>query len=92
MIRMNQYKHEWMINAGVLHLTPYVKTNEDNTVDFGVTWETTQELSDAVHKTMRAIALGVAISQIDGPLPVADVVGVAFAVGHAAMAWWEFFD
>ena len=89
---MNEYKHEWMINAGLIHVTPYIKSNDDNTLDVGVTWETGQELADAVHKTMRAIAAGAAISQIDGPLPFADVVGVTFAVGHAVMAWWEFFD
>ncbi len=41
--------------------------------------------------TGEAIAKGWAISKIDGPLPVADVIGVAYAVFDAGSAWYEYF-
>jgi len=90
---MNEYKREWMINAGLIHFTPYVKHNsEDNSIDIGVELNTMSEAADAVAKTGMAIARGVAISQIDGPLPFADVVGLGVAVIGAGIAWWDFFD
>ena len=90
---MNQFKHDWMIQSGMLHITPHVKYNsEDNTIDVGVSWETASELATAISKTRDAIAMGVAISQIDGPLPIADVVGFAFAIKSTVDAWWEVFD
>ena len=90
---MNNYKHEWMIQAGLLHITPSVQYNPStNTVDVNVAWETSKEIADAISKTRNAIAMGFAISQIDGPLPIADVVGFAFAVKSTVSAWWEVFD
>ena len=82
-----------MIQAGVLHITPSVQYNPSTqSVDVGVAWETSKEIADAMIKTRDAIAAGFAISQIDGPLPIADVVGFAFAVKSTVSAWWEVFD
>lgn len=82
-----------MIQAGILHITPSVQYNsETQGLDVGVSWETSKEIADAIIKTRDAIAMGFAISQIDGPLPLADVVGFAFAVKSTVSAWWEFFD
>ena len=90
---MNEYKREWMIHSGLLHFTPYVKHNsEDNSISVGVELNTATEAADAVAKTGLAIARGVAISQIDGPLPFADVVGLGVAIIGAGIAWWDFFD
>ena len=90
---MNEFKHEWMIQAGLLHITPSVQYNpENNSIDVNVGWETSKELVTAITKTRDALAMGLAISQIDGPLPIADVVGFAFAVKSTVSAWWEVFD
>ena len=90
---MNEYKREWMFHAGMIHFTPHVKVNtEDNSIDVGVQLNTAEEAAQAVAKTGLAIARGVAISQIDGPLPFADVVGLGMAIIGAGIAWWDFFD
>jgi hypothetical protein len=90
---MNEFKREWMIHAGMLHFTPHVKVNtENNTVNVGVQLNTAEEAAEAIVKTGIAIAKGAAISQIDGPLPFADVVGLGIAVIGAGIAWWDFFD
>ena len=89
---MNEYKREWMFHAGMLHFTPHVKVKEDDSIEYGVTLNTAEEGAIALSRTGRAIALGVAISQIDGPLPFADVVGLTIAVVGAGLAWWDFFD
>lgn len=90
---MNEFKHEWMIQAGLLHITPSVQYNpQNNSIDVNVGWETAKELATAITKTRDALAMGLAISQIDGPLPIADVVGFAFAVKSTVSAWWEIFD
>lgn len=82
-----------MIHAGMIQMTPHVTYNEeDNSVDIGVSLETVGEMADAVNKTGRAIALGMAIAAIDGPLPIADVIGFGIAVVGAGLAWWDFFD
>ena len=90
---MNDFKHEWMIQAGLLHITPSVQYNsQTNSIDVNVGWETPKEIATAITKTRDALAMGIAISQIDGPLPIADVVGFAFAVKSTVEAWWEVFD
>ena len=90
---MNDFKHEWMIQAGLLHITPSVQYNsQTNSIDVNVGWETPKEIATAITKTRDALAMGIAISQIDGPLPIADVVGFAFAVKSTVDAWWEVFD
>ena len=90
---MNEFKHHWMIQAGILHVTPQVRYDQQtNSLDVGVSWELASEVADAVYKTRDAIAMGIAISQLDGPLPFADVVGFAFAVKSTVSAWWEVFD
>ena len=89
---MNEYKREWMIHAGMIEFTPHVKVKEDDSIEFGVSLNTANEMADAMLKTGRAIAAGIAISQIDGPLPIADVVGLGVAVIGAAIAWYDFFN
>ena len=46
---------------------------------------------NAQKKTARAIASGIALSAIDGPLPFLDVVGFGIATTGAALAWYEYF-
>ena len=48
------------------------------------------ELGMAVNKTARAAMVGIAISAIDGPLPVMDAVGFGVAVTMATLAWVDY--
>ena len=41
--------------------------------------------------TFEAVAKGYAISKVDGPLPFADIVGMAYAVYDAGSAWYDYF-
>lgn len=90
---LNIYKRDWEIAVGA-HLTinPLVTVDETGNVDFNVSWETGPEVARAVQSTAKAIALGIAISQIDGPLPFADVVGLAVASAIAVRSWWDVFN
>ena len=73
-------------------MNPSVKVDTDGNVEFNVQYETGPEIASAVTKTMRAVGLGIAISQIDGPLPFADVVGFSIASVLAVRAWWDVFN
>jgi hypothetical protein len=46
-------------------------------------------LGIAVAKTGRAVALGVALAAMDGPLPIMDVAGFAVATALTVRAWSE---
>jgi len=85
---MNTHKEEWMIHAQVL--IPQIITTVQND---GSTMSMEKAAAGAIatQKTIRAIQAGVALSAIDGPLPVMDVVGFGVAVTGSALAWYEFF-
>ena len=85
---MNTHKEEWMIHAQVL--IPQIITSVQNDGSIMST-EKAAAGGIAVQKTIRAIQAGVALSAIDGPLPVMDVVGFGVAVTGSALAWYEFF-
>lgn len=89
---MNQYKRDWLQSIG-MNLTPYVKpSSSDDSITIGIEYETSVELGQAMRNTGRAIALGIAISQIDGPLPVADVIGLTVAVAMTIRSWAGYFS
>ena len=46
----------------------------------------------AVGKTGRAVALGIALASIDGPLPIMDVAGFVVATALSLRAWHEYFS
>lgn len=50
------------------------------------------EFGLAVQKTAQAVRLGMAISAIDGPIPVMDAVGFGIASVMSLKAWYEFFN
>ena len=90
---LNIYKRDWELAVGAhLSLNPSVSVDSDGNVDFTVTYETPVEVARAITTTAKAVALGIAISQIDGPLPFADVAGLAIASVIAARAWWDVFN
>jgi hypothetical protein len=84
---MNTYKLEWMEHAQLLHENIKITTDQNGNIQF----EQSVALRDATQKTARAIASGVALSAIDGPLPFMDVVGFGVTTTLAALAWYEFF-
>ena len=92
--RMNKYKEEWMEHANAL-IPKTIKLNSQ-TNELEMAWDMDAgkmvDLHQAGMKTTRAIAMGVAISAIDGPLPVMDVVGFGVATGMAIHAWYEYFS
>tara|TARA_B100000508_G_C11281794_1_gene190906 strand:- start:173 stop:430 length:258 start_codon:yes stop_codon:yes gene_type:complete len=51
-----------------------------------------KNLMEPFEKTRNAVSYGVAISQMDGPLPIMDIIGASIAVYQAAKAWWDYFD
>lgn len=83
---MNEYKLAWMQHANILHdnSKPAVDDRTNNDIPDNI------KLGMAVKKTARAVAIGIAISQIDGPLPVADVLGLAVASTLSVMAWHDY--
>lgn len=88
----NEYRAEWEFHSNHIFVTPHVTYNEDdNSVSFGVEYESSSELYTAMKNTGRAIGIGLALAKIDGPLPVGDVVGLAVASAMAVRAWYNFF-
>jgi len=84
---MNTHKLEWMEHAQLLHDNIKVTTDSNGNLRF----EQSMALRDATQKTGRAVAAGVALAAIDGPLPFMDVVGFGVTTTLAAIAWYEFF-
>ena len=85
--KMNIHKLEWMEHAQLLHDNIKVTTDSNGNLRF----EQSMALRDATQKTGRAVAAGVALAAIDGPLPFMDVVGFGVTTTLAAMAWYDFF-
>ena len=78
---------EWMEHAQLLHDNIKVTTDQNGNLQF----EQSMALRDATQKTARAVAAGIALSAIDGPLPFMDVVGFGVATTMTGLAWYEFF-
>lgn len=85
---MNQYKQAWMLNSGLIHdqSRPDVRDSTGNTVPDSI------KLGSAIGKTARAGAIAVALSQVDGPLPFADVVALSYFTVSAATTWYDYFS
>ena len=83
---MNTYKRQWMEHAQLLHEITVV-TSTNGQVEYSTT-----KLETASRRTARAVASGIALSAIDGPLPVMDVVGFGVTTTLAALAWYDYFS
>ena len=85
---MNQYKQTWMLNSGLIHnqSQPAVRDSTGNSVPDSI------KLGSAIGKTARAAAIAVALSQVDGPLPFADVAAFAYFSVSAATTWYDYFS
>lgn len=85
---MNEYKLAWMQHCNVLHdnSKPAVDDHTKNDIPDNV------KLGMAISKTARAGAIAVALSQIDGPLPVADVLAFGYFSLSATATWIDYFS
>jgi hypothetical protein len=85
---MNQYKEAWMLNCNIMHepSKPAIRDSTKNDIPDNI------KLASAVTKTARAAAIAVAISQVDGPLPVADALAAAYFTTSAALTWHDYFS
>ena len=86
---MNPFKQEWMIHAGLIPEMKYTD-NEDGSLKVEATWDS--DVADATAKTLKAAGRAIVIAQMDGPLPVADLVAVAVFTIEAVAAWWDVFS
>ena len=91
---MNKYKEAWMEHAFALIPKRIRLNTQTNELEMAWDMDASEmvELHQAGMKTARAIATGVAISAIDGPLPIMDVVGFGVATGMAIHAWYDYFS
>ena len=85
---MNHYKHSWMLNCGLIHNNsqPSVRDSTGNSVPDSI------KLGSALGKTARAAAIAVTLSQVDGPLPFADVLALSYFTVSAAATWHDYFS
>ena len=85
---MNPYKEAWMMNCNIIHdqTKPDIKDSSQNDIPDNI------KLASAIAKTARAAAIAVAISQVDGPLPVADGLAAVYFTTSAALTWHDYFS
>ena len=85
---MNHYKQTWMLNCGLIHdqSQPAVRDSTGNSIPDSI------KLVSALGKTARAAAIAVTLSQVDGPLPFADVVALSYFSVSAAATWYDYFS
>ena len=88
---MNPYKEEWMMKSSFIQ-TAQISSPDRDSEQPSMSTDDAGDLGVAVAKTNRAIILGAAISAIDGPVPVMDVVGFSVAAITAGLAWYDYFS
>jgi hypothetical protein len=86
---LNLDKLVWMEYAEMLHESTTYRSSPDNLAKRYV--DQSYAFYDAQRKTARAIAAGVALAAMDGPLPVMDVIGFGVATSQSALAWYDYF-
>jgi hypothetical protein len=88
---LNLDKLAWMEHAQMLHENINYRTS--STSGNLIQSQIDQQFAffEAQQKTGRAIAAGIALAAIDGPLPVMDVIGFGIATTGAALAWYDYF-
>ena len=89
--RMNQYKEEWMHQTMMLPMQA-MSSVIDEMDQSQRKLDQNYKLAKAINRTARAAFVGAAISAIDGPLPVMDIVGLGVASTMAAIAWHDYFS
>lgn len=81
---MNSYKLEWYQHT--LNLPELrVKIQPNVQIEYEE-----NSLMEPVAETFKAIGKAVAISQIDGPLPIMDTVALGYAILETTKAWHDY--
>ena len=83
---MNEYKSEWMAHAHLLLPVLITRMDQDNNPRYEQAKHNVSSLGRlrlATRATTKAAAVGLALSAIDGPLPIMDVTGGNGPVGEA---------
>jgi hypothetical protein len=86
---LNPDKLVWMEYAQMLHENINYRSSSGNLIQSQIDQQFA--FFEAQQKTGRAIAAGIALAAIDGPLPVMDVIGFGVATTGAALAWYDYF-
>ncbi len=87
---MNVHKTKWMAEANMIRPNNSHLTVDRNPHSGGV--PDAVKLGSAIGKTVRAGAIAVALSQVDGPLPVMDVLAVTYFAASATLTWIDYFS
>lgn len=85
---MNQYKLAWMAHANMLR--SQVRFNHSKRTKTSI--PDSVKLGSAIGKTARAAAIAITLSQVDGPLPFADVAALAYFTVSASATWYDYFS
>lgn len=86
---MNPYKLAWMAEANMLRSFNSQSHPERHLYSGGISKSLT--LGSAISKTVRAGAIAFALSQVDGPLPVMDVLAVSYFAVSSTFTWYDYF-
>ena len=92
---MNEYKSEWMAHAHLLLPVLITRMDQDNNPRFEQAKHNVSSLGRlklATRATTKAAAVGLALSAIDGPLPIMDVIGFGYWTIASGAAWINFFE
>lgn len=80
-------REEWLLMANML--IPLVSSSsEDAAMDHA---QFSSDLAKNIHLTRRAVEMGIALSALDGPLPVMDVVAFVGVSIYTTFLWGEFY-
>lgn len=77
------FKQEWYAHTlAIPELT--IKTSLNGQIEYDES-----SIMEPIFKTFEAVGKGLAIAQMDGPLPIADVAAMAITVFDTASAWYD---
>ena len=79
-------RDEWLLMANML--LPQVYSSDDPSIPSD---KFVLDLSNNIQMTRRAISMGVALSAVDGPLPVMDVIAFSGVSIYTSYIWGKFY-
>ena len=80
-------RDEWLIMANMI-IPPVLSSNSEDTARYSSQYSL--DLTRNLQLTRKAVSLGVVLAQLDGPLPIMDVVAVVGVTVYSAYLWREF--
>jgi hypothetical protein len=79
-------REEWMLMANMT--IPVVATSSEDARDHS---QYSLDLAKNIDLTRRALTMGIALSALDGPLPVMDVVAFVGVSVYTTVLWSQFY-